>query len=194
MNKESNSRTPGELCFDNCYLYSDLVAIRPLSISDQESVEAIGKDDEIQKWFPLPFPYISEHAKVFIEDQAARAQSSGTGLVSVIEHAGKFAGLIDIKRTDWRSRSCEIGYMTLPWARSKGVTSKALELLSHWIIQEFGFQRIEVRVATGNIASQRVAEKAGYVREGIARNAGFTNLGRLDLVIFSLIPSDLRTS
>lgn len=179
------------LHFRDCFLKSDSVEIRPLSISDQTFVEEVGKDDEIQKWFPLPFPYTSEHARLFIQDQAARVQSSGVGLVSVVEYETRFAGLIDIKRADWRSRSCEISYMTLPWARGEGVTSRALRLLTVWIIQEWEFERVEVRVATGNFASQRVAEKAGYVREGVARNAGFTNQGRLDLIIYSLIPLDL---
>lgn len=66
----------------------------------------------------------------------------------------------------------------------------ALLMLSQWIFQETGFQRIELRVAANNIASQRVAGKARFVREGIARNAGYTNSGRCDLIIFSKIPSD----
>lgn len=36
-----------------------------------------------------------------------------------------------------------------------------------------------------------VAEKAGMTREGVARNAGFTNTGRVDLVVFSFVPADL---
>ena len=48
-----------------------------------------------------------------------------------------------------------------------------------------------LRAATGNHASQRVAEKAGMTREGVARSAGFTNSGRVDLVVFSFTPADL---
>jgi hypothetical protein len=32
------------------------------------------------------------------------------------------------------------------------------------------------------------------VREGVARNAGFVHDGRVDMVVFSLVPGDLRTS
>ncbi|MGI8829666.1 MAG: GNAT family N-acetyltransferase [Candidatus Limnocylindria bacterium] len=48
-----------------------------------------------------------------------------------------------------------------------------------------------LRAATGTLASQRVAEKAGFIREGVARNAGFTNAGRVDLVVYSLVAADL---
>ena len=58
-------------------------------------------------------------------------------------------------------------------------------------LREHGFERMELRAATGNLASQRVAEKAGFVREGVARNAGRVHAGRVDLVVYSLTRADL---
>ena len=52
---------------------------------------------------------------------------------------------------------------------------------------------MELRAATGNLASQRTAPKAGLQREGIMRNAGFIHAGRVDLVLFSLTPDDLTS-
>lgn len=66
--------------------------------------------------------------------------------------------------------------------------------IARWLLLEQGFERLVLRAAPGNIESQRVAEKAGFTREGVARNAGFTNDGRVDLVVFSLVPSDLETA
>jgi len=40
----------------------------------------------------------------------------------------------------------------------------------------------------------QAAEKAGFVREGVARNACCVNGGRMDMVLFSLVPDDLLTS
>ena len=57
-------------------------------------------------------------------------------------------------------------------------------------MKSIGFNRIEVRISKENSASQGVALKAEFVREGIARNAGITNRGQVDLVIYSKIPSD----
>jgi RimJ/RimL family protein N-acetyltransferase len=58
---------------------------------------------------------------------------------------------------------------------------------------DHGFQRMELKAATGNLASQRTALKAGLQREGIMRNAGFIHAGRVDLVLFSLTPNDLKS-
>ena len=63
--------------------------------------------------------------------------------------------------------------------------------ISGWALREQGFERVELRAATGNLASQRVAEKAGFVREGVARNAGHVHDGRVDLVVYSLTRADL---
>ncbi|MBI3429614.1 MAG: GNAT family N-acetyltransferase [Actinobacteria bacterium] len=137
--------------FDSCTLVSGSIVIRPLTLSDQEAIFTAGNDDEMQKWFPLPFPYTTENAQWFILDFATQRQEGGTGLVSAIDLDGQFAGVIDIKRAEWRGKSCEISYWTSPWARGKGVATEALVILSRWIILETGFQRLEVRVAPGNI-------------------------------------------
>ena len=66
--------------------------------------------------------------------------------------------------------------------------------LSDWLLGEMAFERVELRIAPGNGASHRVAEKAGFTYEGLARNAGFTDSGRVDLAVYSLVPADLRGS
>ncbi len=98
-----------------------------------------------------------------------------------------------MKRTDWRARTSEIGYWVAPWARKEGLAVEAVRSIARWLLLEQRFERMVLRAATGNTASQRVAEKAGFTREGVARNAGFTNTGRVDLVVYSLIPTDVET-
>ena len=94
-------------------------------------------------------------------------------------------------RTDWRARSSEIGYWVAPWARGHGLAAEAVEAVARWLLLEQRFERMVQGAATGNRASQRVAEKSGMTREGVARNAGFTNAGRVDLVVFSFVSADL---
>ncbi|MDQ1629815.1 MAG: hypothetical protein QOI54_3559 [Actinomycetota bacterium] len=69
--------------------------------------------------------------------------------------------------------------------------TEAARALAHWVLDQMGFARVELRIAPGNLASLRVAEKAGFRREGVARSAGIVHHGRVDLVIFSLLPADL---
>ncbi len=75
-----------------------------------------------------------------------------------------------------------------------GVTTTGPAFLDESLRAGQGFERVELRAATGNLAAQRVAEKAGFQREGLARNAGFVPAGRVDLVVYSLVPADLPSS
>jgi RimJ/RimL family protein N-acetyltransferase len=68
---------------------------------------------------------------------------------------------------------------------------EAVTGLARGALTELGLQRVQLRIATANTASLRVAEKAGFLREGVARNAGFVHAGRVDLEVWSLIPADL---
>jgi len=68
---------------------------------------------------------------------------------------------------------------------------EAVTQLASWALQEQRFDRVELRVATGNIPSRRVAEASGFVREGVLRNAGYVHAGRVDLIVYSLVPGDL---
>ena len=87
------------------------------------------------------------------------------------------------------------GDLTLrPLAQSDVDDVVAARARSQWAILEHGFERVELFAATGNTGSQRAAEKAGFVREGVARNACCVHEGRMDMDMFSLVPDDLLRS
>jgi RimJ/RimL family protein N-acetyltransferase len=154
-------------------------------------VVAAASDPETQRWLPLPRPYSADDARWFIHTFAAEQQRSGDGLVRAVEVAGRLVGAIDLKKTDWRARTTEVGYWAAPWARGEGHTTRAVRLLATWALTDQGLERVELLAATGNEASSRVAAKAGFQREGVARNAGVLHEGRVDLTVWSLVPADL---
>lgn len=176
-------------------LPADGILLRPLTEADVPDITAAGADELIQRWLPLPNPYTEQDARWFCQEFAPAQLESGRGLVLGIElegREGRLGGVIDLKRTDWPARTTEIGYWTSPWARRQGVMRRAVSALSRWVLDDRGFARIEIRDATGNVASQGVAIAAGFMKEGILRNAGFVHDGRVDLIVYSLIDSDLE--
>ncbi|MEO6143153.1 MAG: GNAT family protein [Dermatophilaceae bacterium] len=171
----------------------DLI-LRPLSEADADDVADACQDAETLRWLPLPRPYTRANAEWFIATFGPTQRESGAGIVFAIESDGRLAGAIDLKHVNWASKVAEVGFWVAPWARGRGVASQATRALSLWAIRDHGFERVELFAATGNSASQRTAEKAGFVREGVARNAGYVHDGRVDMVLFSLVPDDLETS
>jgi len=61
-------------------------------------------------------------------------------------------------------------------------------------LDEAGAQRVQLRADVLNVASLRVAEKAGFTREGTLRASGFNDRQsrRVDYAVFSLLPGDTR--
>ncbi len=166
--------------------------LRPFHNGDIDSVARSCSDESVQRWLPLPRPYTAEHATDWCLNQAEALRVAGDGIHLAITDGDDCIGCISLKRTDWRSRTTEVGYWVSPWATGRGIASDAVLQLTGWAIREQGFERIELVAAVKNIASQRVAEKSGFVLEGTKRNAGIIHGGRTDLLLYSLVPADLR--
>ncbi len=136
--------------------------------------------------------YSPEESKTWIESRA-EAWEEGTEYDFAITDSGNgfFLGGCGLNRFDHANRTANIGY----WVRTRrtkgGVASAAAQLLARFGLGELGLTRIEIVVAVGNKASQRVAEKAGARQEGILRNRLVIRDRVYDAVMFSLIPQDI---
>jgi ribosomal-protein-alanine N-acetyltransferase len=168
--------------------------VRPLEPDDADAVAVVFADKQTQRWLPFPQEFGPIEAIAWCTEMAAERRDSGAG-----DHYGilrreddRLVGSLWTKRTDWTSKVTEVSYAVAPDARGYGVAPEALDALTVALLLEHGFQRVEVRVAPGNIASRRVAEKAGFTYEGLLRNAGHVHSGRVDLEVWSLVAADLR--
>jgi RimJ/RimL family protein N-acetyltransferase len=105
---------------------------------------------------------------------------------------GSPAGAIgmSVNSMNYRGR---IGYWVAAPSRGAGVCTRALRLLSRWAFDDLELRRLELITDPDNVASQRVAEKVGYRREGVMRSHLLHPDGRLrDSVMFSLLPGEIR--
>ncbi|WP_217184984.1 GNAT family N-acetyltransferase [Streptomyces sp. AC495_CC817] len=166
--------------------------LSPLAIEDAPEIHAALADPELRQWLPLPEPYPLELAEAWCGELAPGLREAGTGLVLGVRTRGGLVGSIDVKRVDWRARTAELSYWTAAPHRGRGLMPAAVSAVTDWLLGDLAFERIELRIAPENLGSLRVAEKSGFVREGVARNAGFTDAGRTDLVIHSRISTDAR--
>ena len=84
-----------------------------------------------------------------------------------------------------------LGYWVRTNSVGRGVATSATRLAARFGFEELGLHRIEIVAAVENIASQRVAEKAGALREGLLRKRLLIRGESQDAVLFSLLPEDL---
>lgn len=182
---------PVSRTFDDIRLQSGSLVLRAPSTADVPAIVRACRDPLTQQWLPLPNPYDETHALGFVTDLARATWRSGLGIVRAIEWDGDFAGMIDLKKTNWRGLTTEIGYWVSPDHRGHGLAGRAARLLGDWAMRVHDMERVEIRSATGNHGSRRAALAAGYREEGVLRSAGFTHSGRVDLVIFGKTRADL---
>lgn len=113
-----------------------------------------------------------------------RARGEGIHLAIVDAASGDHIGAISLRDTDWVAGTCEVGYGIRRRHQRKGYATEALTTLADWALDGGGMRRIELTADVDNLASIRVAEKAGFQREGtLQRDA---DLGMPDLALFAL--------
>jgi len=165
----------------------DLV-LRPWAESDVDAMVAGCNDPDVAWWIPtIPSPYTEEDARAFI-----RVEVRPDHQALAIELAGRVVGGIGmgVNVHGYRAR---VGYWVAAAARGQGVCTRALRLLVQYGLDELEFQRIDLITDPDNRASQRVAEKVGFQREGVLRAHLRHPDGRVrDSVMFSLLPGELR--
>ena len=168
-------------------LRDDELLLRPPTDADVPAVVAACQDEELSRFIPgFPKPYREYDARGWIASRNPRDKASKTFLI-VNASSDELLGAIEVRLGEIGS----IGYWIAKEARGRGVATRATRLLAEWAVTEGGVQRLELTTHPENVASQRVAEKAGFTREGVLRSHIRFPEGRRDSVIFSLLPADL---
>lgn len=166
------------------------VLLRPWTLGDVPALTAACQDPEISRWTVVPREYTEQHATEFIATREADRAAGRELSFAVVDHADALLGAIGMANFDWADRRGEIGYWLAGEARRRGVGTRALRLLSRWAIEGLGLERVELLANPANEASQRLAERAGFKREGLLRRYRTRHGVREDLVMFSLLPED----
>jgi len=160
--------------FPDITLSTDRLVLRPYEEADIPALVEMMNDELVTAWTGVPYPYTAADARDFVTRGAAAERTQGRGLVLAVTEflTQRLVGTVTLQRTDWRIRGTEIGYLTASWARGEGYASESVLAVCRWLFDEQGFQRVELRTAADNTASQQVAQKIGCVSEGVLRAAG----------------------
>jgi RimJ/RimL family protein N-acetyltransferase len=100
-------------------------------------------------------------------------------------------GQIRVEHVDWDHRRAELTIWLAPHVRSRGLGRGALRLAGTWLLETCGLARLEMLAEPENLAAIHAAQAAGFVREGVLREYQRKRGKRIDIVVMSLIPTDL---
>jgi len=157
----------------------DEVMLRPVEGRDADAIAAGLADAETSRYMlQIPTPYTPEHARSWVK-RCEQVWREGTSFpFAIVDAAGDtFLGSIELS-----GDSGSIGYWVAPKAQGRGVATRALRLLCGWT------RRRPLRLTThpDNVASQRVAEKAGFRRIGTTTEELRFRDGERESILFEL--------
>ena len=107
-----------------------------------------------------------------------------------ILYGGKVVGATGVLLESHRPGCGEIGYFVDEAYWGRGIAVEAVRLIEKVAFEELGLFRIEINMIKANKASARVAEKAGYRKEGIARSKLMLNGKAYDCYVYGKARSE----
>jgi RimJ/RimL family protein N-acetyltransferase len=173
-------------------LRADGITLRPFRLDDAADVAAACTDSDIVRFTFMQEGLTETDAQRWIE-QANEWWSHGHPRFATTGSADDRAvGQIGMAVKE-HQRSAEAYYWVSPAARRRGFALRALGLVAAWAFDE-GVERLVLLIHPENGASNRLAARAGFTREGVLRSYEPFKGHRPDLVSWSLLPHDPRPS
>jgi ribosomal-protein-alanine N-acetyltransferase len=157
--------------------------LRSWHFEDAESLVKHANNRKI--WLNLrdqfPYPYTQTDAQNWIQTAlTVRPETS-----FAIDVGGKAVGGIGFRlQTDVERFSAEVGYWLGEELWRRGICTAAVKAATQYAIGAYSLNRIFALPFEGNIASMRVLEKAGYLRECQLRKSGYKNGQFVDQVLY----------
>jgi len=167
------------------------VRLEPFAPAHLDAFAALAEDPDVLRYtrFPDP-PDPAFPAAWWARYEQGRAE--GTREAFAIVDAGRdaFLGLALAPHIDREAAEAELGYVVAPAARGRGVATAAVQLLTRWAFDEQHLERVTLIVDVDNVGSQKVAERCGYHRDGVLRNAYVKPGVRADTIVYSRLAID----
>ena len=168
----------------------DAIHIRRYAAKDVDSIfEAIMESKaELTPWANWCHDeYCKQETAAWVKGRPSAWRRGEEWSFAIVDSDDRFLGGCGIHRIDAKNGVAELGYWVRTTAARRGVATEATRQLCRWGFCEQNLARIEMVVSVENVASGRVAEKAGGVREGILQQRIVLHGRRHDCFLFSIL-------
>ncbi len=149
-------------------LSDGVVTLRMWRPDDAPAVFRACQDPLIARFVPIPQPYTEQNASGYVATRQTEWDNGGEQALAIVD-ATTDELLGAIARHGPVGHRVAFGYWLAPWARGRGVATRALRLVVDWTLETTPVLRLELYTDIANDASGRVALRVGFEREGIRR-------------------------
>jgi ribosomal-protein-serine acetyltransferase len=166
------------------------VVLRPPGLADVPAIYAAVDESrtELEQWMPWCTPsYAESRVVAWVENVAMDRQVGRAYEFGIFDENGAFLGNCGLNTINLENKLANLGY----WIRTSrtrcGFATSAVEAVARWGFSNTDLNRLEIVVALGNVASQRVAERAGALREGTLRKRLVLGGRAHDAAVYSIV-------
>jgi RimJ/RimL family protein N-acetyltransferase len=168
-----------------------VVVLRELREGDRGVVLSTMRDPVVTEWLNMPVAPDNRDFDALLR-VARDGRASGERIDYAVTEAGNDVSLGAVIASRRHRDNYEVAYLAREAGRGRGLMTRAVRLLCDWLLEE-GIGRIELRTHPDNEASQRLAQRAGFRREGLERKSIWLHGKRVDAIVWSLLPDDPRS-
>ncbi|WP_413381866.1 GNAT family N-acetyltransferase [Alkalihalobacillus sp. 1P02AB] len=172
-------------------LETERLILREVVESDAKDLLSYLSREEVVKHMGLtPFKTIDDALEEIGWYQSILEKKSGMRWGITLKEEGKVIGSCGFLNRSQKHFRAEVGFELSSNYWRKGLAGEALGQVVQYGFEQLELERIEALIEPANLASQRLVEKHGFVREGLLRNYEFTAGKFDDLYMYSMIKAD----
>jgi ribosomal-protein-serine acetyltransferase len=176
-------------------LIARLAAEAELRLLERQDAEALwaltdASREHLRRWLPwLDTVRTPQDSESFIVRGLGQF-AQGLGFQAGIWRQDALCGVCGLHEINWPNRQSSIGYWIGAQFEGQGLVTLACRAVLDEAFARYGLHRMELRAATGNVRSQAVASRLGFVREGVVRDAEWLYEHYVDHIVFGLLASE----
>jgi ribosomal-protein-serine acetyltransferase len=170
----------------------DALLLRQITGSDAEALTALIEENRtyLRQWLPWLDSSTSISDTLRFIDRTMEQAFLDNGYTFGIICEERLAGVIGQHYLDRLNRQTELGYWLDARHQGRGIMTRCTSRLIDFAFNDQDCHRVILRCAAGNAKSRAVAERLGFVQEGILREAEWLYDHYVDLVVYSLLKSE----
>lgn len=175
-------------------LTTERLLLRPFADDDGDEIFALQSNAHVLRyWDSPPWTDKSEVARFLAGCRSLAEEGSGARLAIERTDDHAFIGWCTFNSWNPEFRSASLGYCLHQDAWGCGYTTEAAHAVLDWAFDTLDLNRVQAETDTRNVASARVLEKLGFVREGTLREDCIVNGDVSDTWVYGLLRRDRTT-
>lgn len=167
------------------------VSLREITLADTASIVRWRNSENVLKYFIDRTPITPESHERWLKE---RVETGRVAQFIIVDNAGGAdVGTAFLRDIDKANGAAEFGFFIgEEGARGRGLGGESCSLLCAYAFNELGLRRVTARVLAFNTRSAAVFERAGFKKEGAARERIVCGDGCCDVVFYSLTKEDFN--